>query len=155
MPIPFAFPDLTGQVFDGDNFAAGHFNFSPMDALSIQAVKDDPIVKKYARRVKAVLRDAGSDRAQTEIISAMNDAHEASKAAHKAEKVFEIAGWAVKPLHYVPGVGEVLTLAEDAKDLVSKWVGHDAKTREWYLLGAKMQEIAVKAYLARKDNFTG
>jgi hypothetical protein len=78
-------------MFDGDNFANGLFNFSPMDALSIQAVKDDPIVKKYARRVKAVLRDAGSDRAQTEIISAMKDAHEASEAAHKAEKVFEIA----------------------------------------------------------------
>ena len=155
MPIPFAFPDLTGQVFDADNFASGLFNFSPLDALSLQAIKEDPTVKKYVSRVKAVLRDAGVEKGQREIISAMKDAHGASQAAHKAETVFEIAGWVVKPLHYVPGIGEVLTFAEDAKDLVSKWVGHDAKSWEWYLLGAKMQEISINDYLARKGNLIG
>ena len=63
MPIPFAFPDLTGQVFDSDDFASGLFN-SPMDALSLQAIKEDLTVKKYTARVKAVLRDSGSSKAQ-------------------------------------------------------------------------------------------
>lgn len=49
----------------------------------------------------------------------------------------------------------MLTFAEDAKDLVSRWVGHDEKSQEWYLLAARMQEISVKDDISRKGNMTG
>ena len=86
------------------------------------------------------------------MLRAMKEAHDQAEAGRRAEKVFEVASWCVKPLHYVPGIGEALTLAEDVKDLVTKWVGREADSKEWYLLGAKMMDIAVNDYLDRKDN---
>jgi hypothetical protein len=152
LATPFDFPDLTGQVVNGEDFGSGVLNFTPPDALALIAVKNDATVKTYSSRVSSVLANAASPKSQAAMLSAMRDAHDTAIAARRVEKVFEIASWVVKPLHYVPAVGEALTLAEDVKDVVSKWVDRDADAKEWYLLGAKMQEISIKDFLARKGN---
>lgn len=82
----------------------------------------------------------------------MADAYARAEAGRKAEKIFEVAGWVVKPLHYVPGLGEALTLAEDVKDVISKWVDRETHDKEWYLIGVAMMDIAIADYLSRKGN---
>jgi hypothetical protein len=149
---PYPLPDVSERVIAGDDFAAGLLNFSPPDAIAMAAVKRDPLVQKYAQKVVHFLKDTSSISSQRELLRAMQETHDQAVAGRKAEKVFEAMGWCVKPLHYVPGLGEALTLAEDAKDAINKWVGREAERKEWYLLGVKMQDIAVSDYLSRKDN---
>lgn len=153
IPLPFAFPDLRNRTIAADDFAAGLLNYSPKDALSLMAVRQDKDVKEYAKKLQPLLSDAGTFEGQRKIISAMRDAYEVDTAAQKAEKVFEVVSWVVKPLHYVPVVAEVLTFAEDAKDLANVFVKKTAEAKEWYLVGVKMTDISVKDYMARKGNF--
>lgn len=152
LALPFAFPDLRNRTVHADSFAAGLLNYAPRDALSLMAVKQDKDVKNYANALSPLLYGADSVEAQGKIISAMRDAYEVDSAAHKADKAFEIASWVVKPLHYVPIVGDVLTLAEDAKDLANLFVKRTEEAKEWYLIAARMTEVSVKDYLARKGN---
>jgi hypothetical protein len=63
--------------------------------------------------------------------------------------------WVVKPLHYVPVVGEVIGAIEDIKDVGVKWLHRKVSEQEWYLLGARMTNIAIKDYLDRKGNIIG
>ncbi|WP_374573237.1 hypothetical protein [Phenylobacterium sp.] len=149
---PHPMPDLTGKVLAGDDFAAGLLNFSPPDALAMAAVKRDPQIRRYARQVSEVIGEAATEASQRALLHAMQEAHERAEAGRKAEKVFEVASWCVKPLHYVPGVGEVITVAEDVKDLVNKWVDRKTVGKEWYLLAAKMADVAISDYLSRKGN---
>jgi hypothetical protein len=58
----------------------------------------------------------------------------------------------VKPLHYVPGVDAVLSVAEDLKDLGTKWLERDISQQEWYLMAPKMNDIAIRDFLNRKGN---
>lgn len=152
LPAPYALPDLTDQVLAGDDFAGGLFNFSPPDALAMAAVKGDPVVQRYARRVNSYLSDVQVVESQRQLLRAMKEAHGQAEAGRKAEKVFEVASWLIKPLHYIPGVGEALTLAEDAKDAANKWMDLKIDAKEWYLLAAKMSDVAISDYLSRKGN---
>lgn len=150
--LPFAFPDLRGRTIDADGFAAGLLNYAPIDALSLMAVKQDSGVQKYASKLSSVIQGASSFEAQGKIIGAMRDAYEMADAAQKAEKVFEIASWAVKPLHYVPVVAEVLAVAEDAKDIANLFLKRTEEAQDWFIVAARMTDISVKDYLSRKGN---
>jgi hypothetical protein len=152
LPAPYPLPDLTGQVLAGDDFAAGLLNFSPPDALAMAAVKADAQVKKYAREVTRFLHDSQTVEAQREIVRAMARAHDQAQAGRKADKVFEVATWVVKPLHYIPGPAEILSVAEDLKDLVAAWAKRKTESKEWHLLAARMTDVAISDYLSRKGN---
>jgi hypothetical protein len=149
---PFELPDLSTQLIDPDRFCDGILNFSPPDVLAVGAVRRDPAIQKYAEKVSRLVSELPSQEREREMLAAMIDAHERSVAGAKAEKIFEIFSWAVKPLHYVPGVDATLTALEDAKDLGMKWLNRAVEDKEWYLIGARMQDIAIKDYLARKSN---
>jgi hypothetical protein len=149
---PFELPDLSTQLIDPDRFCDGILNFSPPDVLSVGAVRQDPEIQKYAQKVSNLVSELPSQEREREMLAAMIEAHERSEAGAKAEKIFEIFSWAVKPLHYVPGIDATLTALEDAKDLGMKWLNRAVVDKEWYLIGARMQDIAIKDYLARKSN---
>jgi hypothetical protein len=83
----------------------------------------------------------------------MKEAYERPEKKRKIEKGFEIASWVVKPLHNVPLVGEGLSLAEDLKDVAVKWMDKKITDAEWYLIGSRMTDIAIRDYLKRKSNF--
>jgi hypothetical protein len=52
----------------------------------------------------------------------------------------------------VPIVGEVLSVAEDVKDVAQKAVEIKLKREEWFLAGVRMQQLAIEEYLARLSN---
>jgi hypothetical protein len=154
-PTPFDLPDLTGKVIEPNSFCSGLLNFCPRDIMSVGAVKADPGVREYASKIGSLLSTASSDRTQDQMLTAMIHAFEKSEAGSKAEKVFEVTSWLVKPLHYVPVVGEILGAVEDIKDVGIKWLRRERANQDWCLLGVRMADIAIKDYLRRKGNQIG
>lgn len=151
-PSPHPLPDLTGQVFSGEDFAGGLLNFAPPDALALVAVKKDETVRRYADKLASVIGETSTEASQRGLLQAMREAHEKAEAGRKAETVFEISSWIAKPLHYVPVLGELLSVAEDAQDLMAAWAKRETERQEWCLIGVRMTEIAYKDYLARHHN---
>ena len=84
--------------------------------------------------------------------NALIDAYYRSEAGRKAKTVFEIGTWVVKPLHYLPGVDTIVSIAEDIKDVAQKAAESKLKQTEWFLIGVRMQELAIRDYLDRLSN---
>lgn len=154
IPIPLDLPDLRSvNIIDGENFAGGLFNFSPPDALAVAAVRGDSDISKYAAKVRELLAVESSLETQRNLVHAMREALNTSEAARRADKIFEVVSWTAKPLHYIPGVGEILSLGEDLLEVGKKWIERKQSTKEWFLLGAKMSDVSIKDYLKRTGNF--
>ena len=154
-PTPFDIPDLQGKLIEPDAFCNGLLNFSPPDIVSVAAVRSDPTIREYGSKIGTLLAQSPSNEREQNILAAMVEAHKKSEFGAKVENVFEVRSWVVKPLHYVPIVGEIVGAAEDIKDLAMKWVEREVSQREWYLLGVRMTDIAIKDYLSRKANMIG
>jgi hypothetical protein len=152
LPTPFEIPDLQANLLEPDAFCNGLLNFSPPDIFSVAATRSDASVREYASKIGTLLAESSSNDREQRILAALVEAHRKSKRGAKVKKVFEVGSWVVKPLHYVPIVAEVLSGVEDTKDLAMKWVDRKISHQEWYLLGVRMKDIAIKDYLSRKAN---
>ena len=152
LATPFDLPDVTDSSMLTEEFASGLLNFSPPDIQSVEAVRQDDVVRLYADRVKQFFSLDQKGDAEIEMLRAMKNAYEKSERGRRAERVFEVVGWIAKPLHYVPGLGEGLSLAEDVKDVLSHWMKREIADEEWFFLGVKMAEVATKDFLARAHN---
>jgi hypothetical protein len=146
------FPDLRNRLLDPDTFAHGVLNFSPKDVRAVEHVRADHEVQQYANRIQGLLDQAPAGPDDPGITDALIDAYYRTKAGQKAKTVFEIATWVVKPLHYVPVAGEVLSVAEDIKDVAQKAAEIKLKREEWFLIGVRMQRLAIEQYLSRLSN---
>lgn len=146
------FPDLRNRLIEPNAFAHGVLNFSPKDIRSVEHVRSDGEVRGYAKQIQALLNQGPAGPEDPTITDAMIDAYYRTEAGRKARTVFEIGTWLVKPLHYVPVVGEVLSVVEDLKDVAQKAAERKLKQYEWFLVGVRMHELAVKDYLERLSN---
>jgi hypothetical protein len=147
-------PDLRGKLIEPESFVSGLLNFAPPDIQSVGAVRSDKQIRKYAEKVFSVLDDLkqSNDDRERKMLGAMIEAHEKSEAGKRAEKVFEIVSWVVKPLHYIPGVDAALSVAEDIKDVAAKVLERGIVLKDWHLVAVKMADIAWRDYLNRKSN---
>lgn len=147
------FPDLRNRLLDPDTFAHGVLNFSPRDVRAVERVRADSEVQRYAQQIQGLLDQAPAGPDDPGITDAMIDAYYRTEAGRKAKTVFEVGSWVVKPLHYVPVIGQVLTVAEDIKDVAQKVAETKMKQNEWFLIGVRMQQVAIEDYLSRlSDN---
>jgi len=149
---PLPFPDLTGKLLNPDLFANGILNFSPIDLNSLVAVREDKIVQKYAASVREELKLQPDDAQNDSLNNALIATYRASKASGRFTRVLEIGTWVVKPLHYVPIAGEILTLVEDVKDAVQKGAELLNEHKSWHMIGVRMHEVSVIDYLNRISN---
>ncbi|HLY81027.1 MAG TPA: hypothetical protein VKQ70_16730, partial [Caulobacteraceae bacterium] len=152
LAAPFPLPDLSGRALAAESFAGALLNFAPNDALALAKVKLDPKVRAYAAKVASFFEAEDTLEAERELLAATKLAHDQADAGRKAQTIFEVVSWIVKPLHYVPGAGEVLTVAEDLKDAIALWTRRKTEATEWRVIGAKMRDIAYDDWLSRKGN---
>jgi hypothetical protein len=153
IPTPFDLPDLdSAALIDAETFAGGLLNFSPPDALAAAAVRKDATISTYAAKVRDLLSAPSTLDTQRELARAMRAALKRSDTARRIETVFEVESFVCKPLHYIPALGEVLTVFEDGLELGKKWVQRKRSADEWFLLGPKMSEISIRDYLRRTGN---
>jgi hypothetical protein len=140
------------MLIEPDKFCNGLLNFSPPDIRSLDAIRSDSEISEYCAKVRSLLDGFSSDEKQRKILKAMSEAHEKCEFGERTEMAFETLSWIIKPIHYFPIAGNVLNAAEDLKDIAMKWADRKISDQEWYLLAAKMQNIATKEYLRRKGN---
>jgi hypothetical protein len=149
--IPF--PNLQNRLLEPNSFAHGVLNFSPRDLQSIDYVRNNKEIRQYSEKIRSILDNAPAGPEDPAIIDALIDAHYRTEAGRKAKTVFEIGTWIVKPLHYLPVIGEVLSVAEDLKDVAQKVAEIEAKKHEWCFIGVRMHTLAIEEYLKRlSDN---
>lgn len=146
------FPDLHNRLIEPNAFAHGILNFSPRDIRSVEYVRSDSEVQRYAKQIRALLDQAPTGAEDPAITDALIDAYYRTEAGRKAKTVFEIGTWVIKPLHYLPIVGDVLSIAEDIKDVAQKAAEIKAKQYEWFLIGVRMHTVAIEEYLKRLSN---
>jgi hypothetical protein len=151
LPTPFDLPEVS-RVIEPEAFCNGILNFSSPDIRSVAAVRSDEAIRGYAAKVSAMLKCRTVQESQERALAAMREAYEKTEIGRRVENVFEVGSWLVKPLHYVPIIGEVVGAAEDMKDAFLAWEKRERQKNEWYLLGAKMTDIAIRDYFRRKDN---
>ncbi|OBQ67806.1 hypothetical protein [Mesorhizobium erdmanii] len=151
-PPAFAFPDLDAQVILGSKFAGGLFNFAPPDAESVAAVRADPVIQKYARKVRLHLGEQASLESEKALVEAMRQSNDVVQKERKAAKVFEVVSWVAKPLHYIPMVDAFMSVAEDIKDVADKLLERDTENREWHLLASRATQVSIEEYLQRRQN---
>jgi len=149
---PFEFPNLREMFIEPNSFSSGLLNFCPPDLRSLAAVRSDSQIQEYASVVRSILAQTSAADREGQLLAALIDAHEKKKAGERVEKLFEATRWIVKPLHYLPGVDAAVTIAEDIADVGMKPLKKKLASREWYLMAAKMADIAITDYLNRKDN---
>ena len=152
LPTPVDIPDLTGMLIEPETFCDGLLNFCPRDIYSVAAVRSDSTIREYGQKVSSLLGSSPSIEREQGLLSAMVEAYEKGERRVRSDKAFEVASLLVKPLHYVPVLGEVLSVVEDAKDLGLKWMNRNSLSEEWHLVGVRMADIALKDYLNRKAN---
>jgi hypothetical protein len=152
LPTPFDIPDMQGRLIEPDSFCDGLLNFTPPDIKAVAAVKSDPTIREYGAKNGSLLAESDAREREQKILAAMVEAHKKCEAGAQAKKIFEVGSWVVKPLHYVPIVGEIVGAAEDLKDVAAKWAQREVLKQEWCLLGVKMADIAINNYLNRKAN---
>jgi hypothetical protein len=144
--IPF--PDLRGRLIDTEALLDGVLAFSPPDISSLEAVKRNPEVQHYAERVSNELkRGAASD-----LTLAAVEAYRSTEAGKRTDRVFEALTWVAKPIHYIPGLDAVMTVAEDAKDLAIQAARWRMRYSDWHLIGVKMQTISTEDFFKRLSN---
>jgi hypothetical protein len=142
------FPDLTSKVINPDTFVDGILNFSPQDIESLVAVRGNTEIKNYAKKVREEIVKEDSKG----VTQAAIDAHYRTQAGKKVKEIFEVASWLAKPLHYVPGVDAVISIAEDLKDGALKATGLKNRYQDWHMIGVKMQTVSIEDYFNRIGN---
>lgn len=147
------FPDLRDRIIDPDAIAHGILTFSPPDARALEYVRAQPEVRQYGRKIQSILEAGpiGSD--DPSITDALIEAYTQTKLGRQIKNVLEVETWVVKPLHYVPVVGEILTIVDDVRDVADKIIDAKMKKTEWWMMSVRMREFAIENYLDRlSDN---
>jgi hypothetical protein len=147
-PYEMPFPDLRGKLIDTETLLDGVLSFSPPNVSSLEAVRRDSGIQHYARRIRDELKSGDA----ADITRATVEAYRTTEVGKKTDKIFEVLTWVAKPLHYIPGLDAVMTVAEDLKDAANQAAKWKMRYSDWHLIGIKMQTIAVEDFLQRLSN---
>lgn len=152
-PSPMDLPDVTAIDLLRYDPIGALIRFDAMGATELLAVRKDRIVAAYSERVSEILSTNRGEEAERRLLQAMHSAYQQRQGDLKATRAYEIGGWLLRPLHYVPVLSQGLTFAEDIRDLLLAWVKRRQKNRNaWYLIGTRMKEVSIEEYLKSKHN---
>ncbi|NHF74074.1 hypothetical protein [Paracoccus xiamenensis] len=152
-PAPIDLPDMTGIDPLRYEPIGALIRFQATDADELLAVRKDRTVADYSKQIGEILSSAPSKDAERQLLQAMAGACQRRQGDLKARRAYEIGGWLLRPLHYIPVISQAITVAEDIRDLLLSWVtGHQKKRNDWYLIGTRMHEVSTEDYLRSKHN---
>ena len=147
-PREIPFPDLRGKLIDTETLLDGVLAFSPHDISSLEAVRRNPEVQQYARRISDELKCGKA----SDLTRATVEAYRNTEAGKRTDRVFEVLTWVAKPLHYIPGLDAAMTVAEDVKDAVNQAARWKKRYSDWHLIGVKMQTISTEDFFQKLSN---
>lgn len=147
IPTPFDIPDLRTPpgVALPPEFPLAVVNLNAPGIENIEAVKRDKTVQRYIRKIRPLLLGPQTLESERQGVEALREAYGTSKRIQDAQTVFEVLGWIAKPL---AAFGATIITSG-----MKFWLKRERTAQEWFLLGPRMNEIAIKDYLKRKENY--
>ncbi|NUH65470.1 hypothetical protein HTT03_09245 [Sulfitobacter sp. S0837] len=152
VPTPFDIPDLTETRMNDANALGVITNFTATDLKQLETVRQDPVVRIYSAEVMKILSNSSFESSENDLIAAMREARQKQRIFDRFDRGFEAFTWVLKPLSYIPFLSAGVTFTSDTVAVFQKWASRKSGHVSWYLLGARLEEVKIEEYLARKDN---
>lgn len=127
-------------------------DFRPGNLDAFAAIRNSADISAYAKNFRAAitLASTNADRERA-LLLAMREAMEFEKVARVAQGALETTGTVASVVGFIPILGSVASAVGVAADAGERAAEKYADGRSWYLIGSRMQEIALKDALARLE----
>lgn len=127
-------------------------NFAPRTIDAFAAIRASSVITDYATSFREALASAasGSDLDQR-LLQLMREAMDSADIADQVAGGFSTAGSALGLLGFIPFVGTAASIMGVGTDAGSRMAEKVAEKKSWYLIGAKMQEVAIRDLLTRRS----
>ncbi|HOY88065.1 MAG TPA: hypothetical protein PLP67_06810 [Methylotenera sp.] len=128
-------------------------NFAPATLDSFGAIRTSDAITDYATSFREALASAASapDMEQN-LLQLMEEAMDTEDVAKQVAGGLSTAGSALGVLGFIPFVGSAASVMGLGTDAGARTAGKVAEKKSWYLIGAKMQEVAIRDLLKRRKN---
>jgi hypothetical protein len=130
--------EITGLAFDSAN----------MDAFA--AVRHNKAITEYAVEFrKAISEAATAADLKSQLLNSMKKALEQENVAHNVSGVFQTVGSAANFAGLIPVIGSVASGVGIAADAAGRGMTKRETGKQWYMIGPKMREVALKEFLEK------
>jgi len=143
--LSFPFPDLKSvRYVDEQALPRAIFNFSPIDASSISTLRDDDLIRRYAKRLNDAIEEDKTEDTSRDFVIGIRELYENGQRFRNAAKVIEIFSYFVDMIFPSSGffLGKVQDKLKSTADSVSL-----------HLIIARVAEINAQQYMARFENY--
>jgi hypothetical protein len=135
-------------VLEDRTFKVMGLNFAPKSYDDFLAIRSSSEIERYAKSFRGAIGAARkSEDFHTEMLNLMCDAMDHLEVSKHVSGALETTCSIASVAALIPGIGTVAALAGLSSDLANREVEAGASKNEWYLIGSKMSEIAIKAAL--------
>lgn len=126
-------------------------NFAPATLDGFAAIRASAAIKDYATSFREVLASAASaPDLEPKLLQLMREAMDSADIAKQVAGGFSTAGSALGVLGFIPFAGTAASIMGLGTDASARTAEKVAEKKSWYLIGAKMQEVAIRDLLKRR-----
>lgn len=128
-------------------------NFAPANIDSFGAIRTSAAITGYAASFREALASAASaPDLEQKLLQLMEEAMDSENIARQVAGGLSTAGSALGALGFIPFAGSATSIMGLGTDAGARTATKVAEKKSWYLIGAKMQEIAIRDLLKRRSN---
>jgi hypothetical protein len=155
--------DSTGQLPEGLALNLGErtldivgLNFSPENFDEFAAVRSSVEISKYATAFReAVVEASSTPNLQSRLIDLMKEAMDSQDVARRAKGVFQTTGSILNVAGFIPIAGTIASVGGVVADAAERGLEKKISLKDWYLIGPKMKDVALKDFLSKQTSGKG
>ncbi len=126
-------------------------NFAPGTRDAFAAIRSSQAITRYAESFRNALASASSQaNLDDALLQLMREAMDNADVAAQVAGGLETSGSALNIIGFIPLVGNIASAMGVGTDAGSRAAEKFADKKSWYLIGAKMHEVAISDLLKRK-----
>jgi hypothetical protein len=124
--------------------------FTPSDLEAFYAIRSSKDILEYSKGFRAALRESAKfDDCEDRFLELMLKAMDTEEIATKAASAFQTAGSVTTALGFIPVLGTAASCFGALSDAAGRASSLRADNASWFLLGPKMQEVAIRSHVAK------
>jgi hypothetical protein len=126
-------------------------DFAPSDLDAFAAIRSSKEIAKYTSSFREALAHAqNTGDLEGTLIEIMAHAMDTEEVAQRASSAFETAGSVMNVLGFIPVIGTLASAIGVGTDAAGRIAGARSESADWFLLGPKMREVALREALRRR-----
>jgi hypothetical protein len=124
--------------------------FMPSDLEAFYEIRSSKKIMDYSEDFRAALRESAKfEDCEEKFLELMREAMETEEIATKAASAFQTAGSVSTVLGFFPVIGTAASCVGAWSDATGRASSSRADNASWFLLGPKMQEVAIRSQLGK------